>query len=527
VLVTEPMPRVVRHKVYAADYVDNVASSGAELETSAVVKGTRGGTVLIGASRERVGFDTSMSVEVVRRLAAQAVRLSPFLADIALMRLYWGFRPYCPEHLPVIGADPRIAGVFHAGGHEGAGIGLAPATGRLVAQLLTGEATTVDPTPYSPVRFIPAGLSAATTAGRTATVALLDAGAFPGGQYWRQPATASLGAAPPSGLDPSRLAYLHHGLGNYRQLVDRLRAQVDSGVTMWLAQHHVWTVERADDGYVVHAVERSGAVERAVRVTGGRRLVLATGAYDRQVPFPGWTLPGVITAGGAQALLKGSGVVAGSRIVVAGTGPFLLPVAAGLADSGATVLGVHEAGSPRAWLSHVGPVLRNVGKLGEAVGYARALVRHRVPVRTRSIVLTAEGEDHLKAVTVAKVRHNGVIPGTERRLACDTLAVGWGFTPQLELALELGCETKVDKDGSVVCQVDDNQRTSVPEVFTAGETCGVGGAVLALVEGAIAGAAAASAADGPTDDTARLKRQRSALRSFAAAMHASHPVPAG
>lgn len=153
VLVTEPMPRVVRHKVYSADYVDNVASSGAELETSAVVEGTRGGTVLIGASRERVGFDTSMSVEVVRRLASQAVRLFPFLADIALMRLYRGFRPYCPDHLPVIGADPRIAGVFHAGGHEGAGIGLAPGTGRLVAQLLTGEATTVDPTPYSPVRF--------------------------------------------------------------------------------------------------------------------------------------------------------------------------------------------------------------------------------------------------------------------------------------------------------------------------------------------------------------------------------------
>jgi NADPH-dependent 2,4-dienoyl-CoA reductase/sulfur reductase-like enzyme len=369
----------------------------------------------------------------------------------------------------------------------------------------------------------PAGLSAATTAGRTATVALLDAGPVPGGQYWRQPATADLGAAPRSGLDPGRLAYLHHGLDEYRRLVDRLRIQVDSGRTTWLAQHYVWTIERAEDGYVVHAADRSRAVERAVQVTG-RRLVLATGAYDRQLPFPGWTLPGVVTAGGAQALLKGSGVVAGSRIVVAGTGPFLLPVAAGLAESGATVLGVHEAGSPRAWLSHPGPVVRNVGKLGEAVGYARALLRHRVPVRNRSIVLTAEGSDHLEAVTVARVRRDGVvIRKTERRLACDTLAIGWGFTPQLELALELGCETRVDTDGSVVCRVDDDQRTSVPEVFTAGETCGVGGAALALVEGAIAGAAAGNTAGGK----GRLKRQRSALRSFAAAMHASHPVPAG
>jgi D-hydroxyproline dehydrogenase subunit alpha len=337
----------------------------------------------------------------------------------------------------------------------------------------------------------PAGLSAVTTAGRTATVALVDAGPVPGGQYWRQPATADLGARPMAGLDPGRLAYLHHGLDEYRRLVNRLRAQVDSGRTSWLAQHHVWTVERVENGYVVHAVDRSGAVERAVRVTG-RRLVLAVGAYDRQVPFPGWTLPGVMTAGGAQA------------------------------DSGATVLGVHEAASPRAWLSHVGPVLRNVGKLGEAVGYARALVRHRIPLRTRSIVLSAEGGDHLEAVTVARVRHDGVVRGTERRLACDTLAIGWGFTPQLELALELGCETSVDTDGSVVCRVDDNQGTSVPDVFAAGETCGIGGAVLAVVEGAIAGAAAVNAAAGKR----RLKRQRSALRAFAAAMHASHPVPA-
>ncbi|HEU4568235.1 MAG TPA: FAD-binding oxidoreductase [Marmoricola sp.] len=154
ILVTEPLPRVVRHKVYSADYVDNVASSDAGLETSVVVEGTRGGTVLIGASRERVGFDTTMSVEVVRRLAGQAVRLFPFLADVALLRLYRGFRPYCPDHLPVVGADPRVPGLFHACGHEGAGIGLAPATGRLVAQLLTGAVTDVDPAAFSPERFV-------------------------------------------------------------------------------------------------------------------------------------------------------------------------------------------------------------------------------------------------------------------------------------------------------------------------------------------------------------------------------------
>jgi glycine/D-amino acid oxidase-like deaminating enzyme len=160
VLVSEPLPRVVRHKVYSADYVANVASSDAALETSVVVEGTRGGTVLIGASRERVGFDETLSVEVVRRLASQAVRLFPVLADINLMRVYRGFRPYCPDHLPVIGADPRVPGVYHACGHEGAGIGLAPATGLLLAQQIQAQhgiepdgPIAVDLAPFSPGRF--------------------------------------------------------------------------------------------------------------------------------------------------------------------------------------------------------------------------------------------------------------------------------------------------------------------------------------------------------------------------------------
>ncbi|KRE41334.1 NAD(P)/FAD-dependent oxidoreductase [Knoellia sp. Soil729] len=158
VLVTEPLPPSVRHKVYSADYVANVAASTEGLETSCVVEGTRGGTILIGASRERVGFDRSMSPLTVQRLAAQAVALFPFLAGVQLLRVYRGFRPYCPDHLPVIGPDPRVAGLFHACGHEGAGIGLAPATGDLVAAHLTGLdpmlVAGVDPAPFLPERLL-------------------------------------------------------------------------------------------------------------------------------------------------------------------------------------------------------------------------------------------------------------------------------------------------------------------------------------------------------------------------------------
>jgi len=153
ILVTEPLPRVVRHKVYTAEYVANVASSDKGLETSVVVEGTQAGTVLIGASRERVGFDRSFSLTVVRKLAAQALGVFPFLEHVSLMRTYLGFRPYCPDHLPVIGPDPRAPGLFHATGHEGAGIGLATGTGTLIAQLITGATPDLDPAPFRPHRF--------------------------------------------------------------------------------------------------------------------------------------------------------------------------------------------------------------------------------------------------------------------------------------------------------------------------------------------------------------------------------------
>ncbi|MEU9243616.1 FAD-binding oxidoreductase [Streptomyces shenzhenensis] len=153
VLVTEPLPRRVRHKVYAADYVADVASDSAALQTSPVVEGTAAGPVLIGASRERVGFDRSFSLPAVRALAAGATRLFPFLSGVRAMRGYVGFRPYLPDHLPAIGPDPRAPGLFHACGHEGAGIGLATGTGRLIAQVLSGRTPELDLTPFRPERF--------------------------------------------------------------------------------------------------------------------------------------------------------------------------------------------------------------------------------------------------------------------------------------------------------------------------------------------------------------------------------------
>ncbi|MEY4087471.1 MAG: hypothetical protein RIU70_581 [Actinomycetota bacterium] len=153
ILVTEPTKKYVFHKVYDSDYVSNVASSDADLQTSTVVEGTRSGTILIGASRERIGFDGSMNYEILRRLAAQATSLFPILRDVQLLRAYRGFRPYAPDHLPVIGEDGKVGGLWHSAGHEGAGIGLAPGSAALITDAILGKESFMDCSPFSPRRF--------------------------------------------------------------------------------------------------------------------------------------------------------------------------------------------------------------------------------------------------------------------------------------------------------------------------------------------------------------------------------------
>ena len=153
VLVTEQLPPMVHHKVYAAEYVDNVGSGDAGLQASPVVEGTPAGTILIGSSRERVGFDSTISTEALGRIARNAIELFPFLERVRMLRHYHGFRPFCPDHLPVIGHDPRAPGLWHAAGHEGAGIGLGPGTGKLLAQALAGETPDMALDPFRPERF--------------------------------------------------------------------------------------------------------------------------------------------------------------------------------------------------------------------------------------------------------------------------------------------------------------------------------------------------------------------------------------
>ncbi len=148
VLATAPLPGFIARTVYDAGYIEAVNGPEADLRTSTVIEPASSGAVLIGSSRERVAFDDAFDVTVLRRLARGATGLFPELAEVPVTRAYGGFRPSTPDRLPVIGEDPRVPGLWHAAGHEGAGVGLAAATGRLLADRFIGREPVVDPEPF-------------------------------------------------------------------------------------------------------------------------------------------------------------------------------------------------------------------------------------------------------------------------------------------------------------------------------------------------------------------------------------------
>ncbi|OKH97827.1 hypothetical protein A6A06_31205 [Streptomyces sp. CB02923] len=319
--------------------------------------------------------------------------------------------------------------------------------------------------------------AALAAAGAGARVVLVDDGERPGGQFHRQA---------PDG--PARGAAV-------RAVQEHPRVEWLPGCTVWALEpgggHQAAPPGRTDAGWTVHVLQGpADAPGRTAHTLRAAALVLCTGAYDRALPFPGWDLPGVVTAGAAQALAKGQRTAVGRRVVVSGTGPFLLPVASSLLTVGARVLGVYEAGSPAAWLRAPVAALRDGhGKLPELLAYAAGLARHRVPYRTRRAVVAAHGRDRVEAVTVARLTPDWrIVPGTGHRVeGVDAVCVGHGFTPQLELALAAGCTLR---DGAWVA-VGAWQQTSVPGVYAAGEPTGIGGAALAAAEGELAGLAAA------------------------------------
>lgn len=374
----------------------------------------------------------------------------------------------------------------------------------------------------------PAGLAAATTAAESGlSVAVVDTGIQPGGQYWRHPDEGAPRGAEDAG---------HHDWTVFARLRDRFQALRERGVLHYLPGRQVWFIERpaSPDGSFrlrINPVADSASPESGPTQVRARSVILCPGGYDRQLPVPGWDLPGCMAAGGVQALLKGHRSLAGRRVVVAGTGPFLLPVATGLAEAGAQVVGVCEAGAVSSWLKHLGGAMQVPAKGVEGASYAATMLKHRIPYWTRTAVTAIDGQTEVESATVADLDPDGrVVPGSERTVEVDLVALGWGFTPSLELVVAVGAETRLDVDQSLVAWVDDRQRSTVPDVYVAGEATGVGGAMLAVQEGELAALAVATDRDRPTSTasarrSARLQRAIRRSRAFARSMHLAHPIP--
>lgn len=319
----------------------------------------------------------------------------------------------------------------------------------------------------------PAGIAAATRAAEAGRrVLLLDEAPNVGGQIWRHRSHATLGA------DARR----------WTNRLARTRAEVRRGV----AVVDVMVNEGGQRVTLVAERHRGG-----VDVIDASALVIATGARERFVPFPGWTLPGVVGIGGAQALLKQGANYRGKRVVIAGTGPLMLPVAASLSDAGARVQLVAEQASYGAVRDFAISLLAHPETLVQAAMYRLAFIR--TPYAMGSWVTSAVGGERLTSVRVTDGH-------ATRTVSCDVLCTGFGLVPNVELARLLGCTVT---DGAV--KVSDRQGTTVASVFAAGEVTGIGGVALALVEGEIAGLAAA----GVARVDASLVRRRAALRQVA------------
>jgi D-hydroxyproline dehydrogenase subunit alpha len=350
----------------------------------------------------------------------------------------------------------------------------------------------------------PAGLAAARAAVLCgAEVSLIDERPELGGQYFKQPA---------KNHGPTADAQARKG----RDLIAEVERQ---GVRV-LREAALWGAF----GPAELAVLAGGAQQ----VFAPSRLILATGAYERGVPVPGWTLPGYMTTGAAQTLLRAYGVAPGRRVLVAGNGPLNLQVAAELVAAGVTVAAVAEA-APRPGARHVPALAKAIASSPDLVrdgfGYLRRLIMAGVPIHYRHAVIAATGGDAVKSAVIARIDPSGLpMPGTQKEFAVDAVCVNYGFLPANEIARAIGCRHHYDAQAScLVPDRDGDGQSTKAGVYIAGDAAGMGGAHAALAQGFIAGCAAARSLGKavPPAVEAELQASRARLRrhrSFQAAL---------
>ncbi len=346
----------------------------------------------------------------------------------------------------------------------------------------------------------PAGMAAAVRAGAGGVaVTVVDEAPAPGGQIYRRPPEAFNISAEPSGPEKARGEAL---LGDFHEARERIEFLADT-VVLGLFE-----------GRRLLLAHEGGTREISAEV-----LVLACGAYERTVPFPGWTLPGVLTAGGCQVLLKSQRILPGRRVLVAGTGPLLPVVACQLARAGAEVAAVLEASSLRSIWQAPHLLLGQTALLREGLGYLRELRRAGIPYLQRHAVLEVHGDEEVEEAVITRLdRQWRPIRRGRRALAVDTVAVGFGFVSNTELSRMALCEHSwLPGAGGWVPVRDPWMETSQAGIYAAGDGAGVAGALAAEDEGTLAALGAlfhlGRLEQGAAEAEARVPRRR--LRKIA------------
>lgn len=360
----------------------------------------------------------------------------------------------------------------------------------------------------------PAGLCAAIEAARAGVhVVLVDENPRPGGQIFRQL------PGPFRATNAARVgAEFRRGQALLSEL-EGLPIRVLSNAIAW----------GSFDDRVLEVSHDGRPLQLAADV-----IILATGAYDRPVPIPGWTLPGVLTVGGAQTILKSQRILPGRRILMAGTGPLQLVVASQLARAGADLVAVADPVPTRYVLPHARALLRAWSITRDGLRYRWSLLRAGVPWLTPYALVRIEGRDEVERATIARVDNEWrPVPGTERTFEVDTVCVGYGLVPSIELARLLGCRQLFDPLAAVwVPERTSEFETSVANVYAVGDGAGVAGAVVAAEEGRIAGLSAAERLGRITPADARgravpARARLRALQSFRTAMDSVYCLKSG
>lgn len=348
----------------------------------------------------------------------------------------------------------------------------------------------------------PAGMAAATAAADAGlSVGVIDEQARAGGQIFRQPPVQHTEAA------------VHPGPG-YPWALELLRTFESHPRIEHLASSSALGVlrEPGQDGDVLHLPASTPA---GARTLTARRVVLATGAYDLPVAFPGWTLPGVMTAGGVQSLLKSQQVRVGGPVVVAGSHPLLILVAEQLRAAGTDVVEVAFARripSLSEGLRARRAVPGHVALLADTARAVASLVAHGVRVSTRTGVVAAHGRGTLESVELARLDRSWRATDRRRTREAATLVLGYGFTPSTELARQAGCDLGWDSPrGGWVVEHDETFATTAPGIWVAGEPTGVGGAEQARAEGRLVGLAVARDAGATDVSVTDLDQARTAV----------------